>query len=138
MLKWLRNNKGISLIETTLAIVIVSTALLAGLSLLQGNVVASVQYERTTIATHLANEKLEGILADKEFRGYSYATNTLNYPTETLIDDFAGFTREVIITEVDATDLTTPQTGSGLNKIDIVVTWSNNSQVIITTLVADI
>jgi type II secretory pathway pseudopilin PulG len=138
MLKWFKNNKGISLIESTLAIVIVSTALLAGLSLLQGNVIASVQYEKTTIASHLANEKLEGILADKEFLGYSYATNTSNYPTEILSDDFTGFTREVIITEVDATDLTTPQTGSGLNKIDIVVTWSNNSQVTISTLVADI
>ncbi|EKD50773.1 MAG: hypothetical protein ACD_62C00431G0005 [uncultured bacterium] len=139
MFKWVKNNAGFSLLEATLAVVIISTGMLAGLSVLQSNVVASVSMERNTIATQLANEKMEVILADNKYRGYDYATNTVNYPAEELAGSFNGFTREVEIVEVNTDDLTTPAVGSGLNKVVVTVSWADNedSQVQISTLIAN-
>ncbi len=137
MFKRIKNNKGLSLVETILTVIIVTVALLSGLSTFQTGVSASVKLERSSIASHLANEKIETIMADKEFLGYSYASDDSNYPTEELLE---GYTRDVYITEVDSTDLSTPQPGSGINKVDVVVSWANaeEDQVVITTLIADV
>jgi len=130
----IRNNKGFSLIECALTIFIVSTALFVSMSVLQDNVMANTYSEGTTIATQIANEKLEELLADKAFQGYDYLLDSSNYPEEIIQGDI---TRNVVITEVNDTDFNTPEEGSGISKVDVIVKWSKTEEVVLTTLVND-
>ena len=130
----IKNNKGFSLIECALTIVIVSTALIVSMSVLQDGVMANTYSEGTTVATQIANEKLEEILADKAYRGYSYVIDSANYPKEIIQGDI---TRSVVVTEVSDTDFNTVEEGSGISKVDVTVKWAKNEEVVLTTLVSD-
>ncbi|MBU0506188.1 MAG: hypothetical protein ABII18_03130 [bacterium] len=137
MLKRLRNNKGFSLIESALTTVILSTALITSLFVIQGMLIGSVDQELNTIATQLANEKIEIILADKEFQGYDYITDD-SYENETLTE-YSNLSRTVTITEVNEDDLKTPEEDSGSKKVEVTVSWGNEAyqQVTISTLITD-
>lgn len=128
------NNRGFSLIECALTILIVSTALIVSMSVLQDGVMANTYSEGTTVATQIANEKLEEILADKAYRGYSYVIDSANYPEEIIQGEI---TRSVVVTEVSDTDFNTAEEGSGLSKVDVVVKWAKDEEVVLTTLVSD-
>lgn len=97
------------------------------------------------IASQLANEKLEIIIADKAMKAaqYDYIVSA-NYPNESLSNgSLAGFyTRTVGVTEVAIGDLTTPQANSGVKKVDVNVSWSDTDgtgtqQVSVSTLLSD-
>lgn len=95
---------------------------------------ANTYSEGTTVATQIANEKLEEILADKAYRGYSYVIDSANYPEEIIQGEI---TRSVVVTEVSDTDFNTAEEGSGLSKVDVVVKWAKDEEVVLTTLVSD-
>ena len=140
-MKWLKNNKGFSLIEAVLSTMILSIGLMGGVLLMQNATVASVNSDFQAIASQLANEKLETILADNYMTDgkYSIITNG-NYPAENLgygTQDNV-FQRSVSITEVDE-DLSQSQAGSGLKKVDVTVSWGENlyERITISTLVSD-
>ena len=114
MLKRLKNNKGFSLIESALTTVILSTALITSLFVIQGLLIGSVDQELNTIATQLANEQIEIIMADKEFQGYDYISDD-NYESE-ILTEYSNLSRTVTITEVNEDDLLTPEEDSGSKK----------------------
>lgn len=139
MLKKLKESGGFSLLENILATVLVAIGLMGGLLALQNSTLHTVNSDLSSIATQLANEKVEAILADKEYLGYDYLVAESNYPTEQLADDLSGFERTVTIMEVSAEDMTTPEEGSGVKKVNVVVNWGNKDYqtVSVTTLVTD-
>ena len=98
----------------------------------------SVDSDYTTIATNLANEKIEEILAIKSMQeeGFEYIDEA-NFSSETLSGVFAPFTRTVSVVEVSASDLSTEEEDSGLKKVTVTVTWDNNKTVSLITLLAN-
>lgn len=135
------NQIGSTLLEATLAISLLAIGLTGGIFLMQNATRTSVNSDFSVTASEYANEKLEQILADKALHvdgtgandGYSYI-DTFNGTSETVefgddgttaegIENF--FTRQVTITEVSATDLSTPEAGSGLKKVDVTMSWTN-------------
>ncbi|MBF0105102.1 MAG: prepilin-type N-terminal cleavage/methylation domain-containing protein [Deltaproteobacteria bacterium] len=139
MFKRLKDQKGFSLIEAIFATTILAVGLVGGMLTLQNSTLHTVNADFSSIATQLANEKIEAILADKEYLGYGYLDAEANYPAEQLAEDFNAFERFVTITEVDPDDLTEPQEGSGVKKINVVVNWGEKDYqtVTVTTLVTD-
>lgn len=127
--------RGFGLLEVVLSTMILSVGLLGGFMVIQNATARSVQGDMNTLATGLANDKMEDVLADKEFKGYGYL-EAENYPAEDLDH---GFTRIVDVVEVDPQDLQTPVSGSGLKRIEVTVDWGDEAAetVKISTLLTD-
>ena len=102
------NQKGFTLIEVILVIVIMAIAipsLITGVSFMTQGQVNTLG---TTTAADLAQEKLEQIIADKRNPavGFSNITNA-RYPAETPVTGFSNYNRSVNIICVSAADLNT-------------------------------
>lgn len=136
IMKRLRNQKGMTLVESIFTTVLLGVGLLGGMLAMQNSVLHTVKGDMNTIATQLASEKVEQVLADRAFNSFEYLDSD-NYQSEQL--DSYGMTRWVSIIEVSADDLETPEEGSGLKKVDVTVAWGNadTDQVTVTTLVTD-
>lgn len=142
MMSKIKNQKGIALLESILATVLLSLGLTGGLFLMQNATSASIKTDYSIIASQFANEQLETIIADKSLSADKYdGIVNANYPNESIT--YGGingaFVRKVNITEVDTTDLTTPDAGSGMKKVDVTVEWNNGSaqKITVSTLVAE-
>ena len=137
MTRILKSQRGFSILENMLSMVIVAAGLVGGMVTLQNASLNSMHSDRGSIATQLANEKIETILADKQFNGYDTLTN-LAYGSESFSGELGGFTRSVNIYEVSADDLTTPTEGSGLKRVEVIVNWEdqNEQQIHVSTLVS--
>jgi len=138
MLKFLKSNKGFTIIENILTVTVVALGLMGGMIVMQNATAKTVNNDMTTIATQVANEKIEAIMADKEFSGYTTIIED-NYPTEGLSDPY-NFTRTTDINEVNAEDLTTSEESSGMKKVVVTVSWGDEDyhKVSVSTLVADL
>jgi hypothetical protein len=132
------NQRGHSIFETILTVSIVGGGLFGGMSVMQNTTLVSQNGDMSTVGGELANESMESILADKEFMGYGIVAAE-NYPSEELAAPFSGFTRTVTVTEVSLSDLTTPQVGSGVKKVEVTVNWGNSDdeKVQLMTLLGD-
>ena len=100
---------------------------------------SSLEGDYRVVASQLASEKMEEVIADKSFQGYSTITEA-NYPDETLADPYNGFARETDVTEVDPSDLSTPQVGSGYKRVDVRVTWGSDDSdttIVVSTVLTD-
>lgn len=134
-----RPRGGFTLVEAVAVIVILSIAFPPMLVAIRQAHAARVGPARLAIARWLAAERLEDIIADRNSatRGYPYVL-TSNYPAETSITDFAGFTRSVVITETGP-DLTTP--GTGYKKASVTVTYTDGAgaprSYLVSTVVTD-
>lgn len=135
IIKKLKNQKGFTLVESIMTTVLLGVGLLGGMMVMQNSVLHTVKGDMSTIATQLASEKVESILADKAFNSYEYLDSD-NYDTEQL--DTYNMTRWVSIVEVSGEDLETPSEGSGMKKVDVTVAWGDTSaeQVVVTTLIS--
>ncbi|HBF13953.1 MAG TPA: hypothetical protein DDW49_11305 [Deltaproteobacteria bacterium] len=123
MLRALKNQKGFTFIESILTTLVLSIGLWGTMALFQ-NATSNVSTSNwQVIATQLANEKLENIIADKKFQGYNTIDST-NYPNETLSAPYQGLQRNVTITEVSPADFSTPEPYSGYKLITVEVVWS--------------
>ncbi len=136
MFKRILNKKGLSLLDSLFGTIILSVALTVGLSAIDSASANAVNNDITVLATQYANEQIEIILTDKEYRGYDYVVDA-NYDNEE--SDQYEIIRSVNITEVDPDDLTTPEENSGAKKVAVTTTWGDddNQTVTITTLVVD-
>ncbi|MCP5464407.1 MAG: hypothetical protein H7A33_05210 [Deltaproteobacteria bacterium] len=136
--KMLKNARGFSVIESILTTTVVGVGLFSGLIAMQNSVIHSVDSDLNTVATELAQQKLDDILMDNVHHGYDYLT-VGNYPAENLNGQFSGFTREVLIYEVSPDDLVSPSEGSGMQRVDIEVTWGNQNyqKVKMSTVISD-
>lgn len=134
----LKSQKGFSLLENILATVLVSVGLLGGMATMQNASINTMNGDMSSIATQLANEKIEIILADKQFNGYD-AVSTGDHDVESFSGQLQGFQRVVTVSEVDPDDLITPSAGSGMKRVIVTVNWGNkdHQKVIVSTLVTD-
>ena len=137
MFKKLKNQKGFTVVENILASIILSVGLLSGLMAMSNATSHTLRGDMNTVATQLANEKIEQILADKSFVNYEYLS-TGNYQDEILSDAYY-MQRSVVITEVNTDDLSTPEEGSGMKKVAVTVSWGNGAaeEVVVSTLISD-
>ncbi|MFH1874371.1 MAG: prepilin-type N-terminal cleavage/methylation domain-containing protein [Pseudomonadota bacterium] len=143
MLKILRNNKGVTLIEAVFTVAIIGAGLLGVLYAYLGGAKSSLLANQTVVAANLAKEKLEEIVADRASQGYA-ATILTNYSDGQLAGDYSAYTRNVTILEVNPDDDNTtddfldPSPGSGYARLTVVVTWSGGTeQVKLESLIAD-
>jgi prepilin-type N-terminal cleavage/methylation domain-containing protein len=92
-----RRQKGFSLIELVMVIVLLS---LAAVALLQQFSLASsslIRNEHLQTASQLAQVKAEELLAVRRTQGYSVAALDAGTSTENLIGNYAGYSRSVTI-----------------------------------------
>ncbi len=96
--------RAFTLVETVICVVILSLAVPGVLWALSDANVQRVDPILANRARWLAQERLEDVLADRHSpaRGYAYVTNA-NYAAENPVSGFAGFTRNVSITETGVT-----------------------------------
>ena len=131
------NNKGFSLLEAVLTVMILAIGFFSTTVLISNISISAITTDQNIIGTQLANEKVESIIADKKFFGFSYVDNS-HYPAETLSGDYLGYRRSVAIAEVQAGDLFTPAAGSGIKKVLVTVSWGDTAaqQVKVTGMVS--
>lgn len=130
---------GFTLVEVILTIMVFAIGTMGALAISQNMLNSSINGDFRVMAGQLASEKLEEVIADKNFQGYSYI-DTTNYPSESLSGDFAQFTRATSIEEVDPSDFTTPMANSGMKRVSVSVSWTYNSEtknVTVTTLLSE-
>ena len=126
--RWRRRRRGLTLMETVIAIIVLAVAIPPLLFTLSSGFDQHVDPIMQSRARWLAVEKLEDIIADRhsDTRGYSYVLGA-NYSAELSISGFPQFSRTVSINETQV-DLTTP--GSGYKVITVQVSWTDTSNVI--------
>jgi len=131
------NQKGFTCIETILTTVILSVGLMGSMMVMHNATANTVNNDFSTVATQLANEKIEQILADKQFISFASITND-NYPNE-VVTDVYNMSRTVSVTEVNSENLSVPEAGSGLKSVAVTVSWGDQDYqfVTVTTLLAD-
>ncbi|MBI4238246.1 MAG: hypothetical protein HY696_07515 [Deltaproteobacteria bacterium] len=127
---------GFTFIDTILMMVILGVGLTGMMSFFVSSNRQALDADQTVQASVLAQEKLDQIIANKIALGYN-AIVAANYPVENLGAPFAGLTRTTTITEVSPNDLSTASPGSGLKRVNIVVSWGVNANqaVQLTTMV---
>lgn len=117
---------GFTLVEAIVAMVILSLAVPPLLWSIKEGERKSVMPARAAAARLLVAEKIEDVLADRHSstRGYGYVVNG-NYPAESPVAGFAGFTRTVTVTETNAA--LAPTSGGGYKQVVVAVTTSDGS-----------
>jgi type II secretory pathway pseudopilin PulG len=136
-MKVMNDKKGFTLLEAVLAVLILGIGFFSTMLLIENISISTINTDRNIVSTQLANEKIETIIADKKFKGFSYVDNS-HYPTETLSGPYTGYKRKVFISEVQPGDLFTPMPGSGIKRVLVTVYWGNTAaeQVTITGMVS--
>lgn len=127
--------KGFTFIEAILTMTLLTGGILGILTLFHRNISEANKMEHTLTASYLAQERLEQIVLDKKYRLYPYITAT-NYPAseDLSAQGFPGYTRTVNIIEVSATNLTSPQNGTGYKRVTVSVLPAGGEAVTVTTL----
>lgn len=128
--------KGFTLIEVIITLSVLAGGVMGVLTMYHRNIERAAQMEQTLIATQLAQEKLEQIILDKKYQNYAYILSA-NYPSPEDLGSqgFNGYTRTTTIAEVNATNLTTQQNGTGYKKITVTVLINATPAATLETLV---
>lgn len=130
-IKKLQNNRGYTLIEVILIVVVLGIAIPSMMQLISSVLVDSHQSEIVSQATIYAQEKLETILADKANpdRGYAWIITPGNYPDDV---PASGFTRSV---SVETTGMS--QNGIPYALVRVTVSHATIPDLTITTWLTD-
>jgi prepilin-type N-terminal cleavage/methylation domain-containing protein len=134
-----RRTRGFTLIEAIVAIVILSVGVPGLVMALADSHRKRVDPVMATRARMLASERLEQVIADRlsATRGYSYVTGA-NYPSESSITGFPGFSRTTTVTE---TGVSLSGGGTGYKIVQVTVTYTDgrgaNRSVAVSTVVAN-
>ncbi len=136
----LLGKRGFTILESILTVGILAAGLFGGLTVMQNSVAHTVNGDFNSIGMQLANERIEAIMADAEFRGYDFVIEVDNAADVNVSPEYPSITRVVTISEVNAADLTTHEEGSGIKKIDVTVSWGNRAHQNVTTstLISDV
>lgn len=118
-----QRRRGFTLVEGVVAIVILGVAMPPMLYAIRQAHNRRVSVALTSKARWLATEKLEDVIADRHSttRGYGYVAGA-NYPAESPVSGYTGFTRSVALAET-AADLTSA--GTGYKKVTVTVGWTD-------------
>jgi Tfp pilus assembly protein PilV len=123
---------GFTLIESVLAIGLIGAGLIGLISLFGNLLSPALSADQSVIASNLAKEKIEQIIADRASKGYP-TTLTTNYSDGQLSGAYNEFSRNVTINEVDpdddndSDDFLDPSPNSGYARITVVVAWGKRS-----------
>ena len=142
--------RGFTLIEAILAIALLAAGLYGLLYVFEGAVSTSLLADQSYVATNLARESIETIIArrDCQLSGCGY-TNTLSAIQNgsynaTPVSGFTGYNITVTALEVEPgtttadTNFTVASPGSGYARLTVVVTFNNGSNSIqLSTLLAN-
>lgn len=129
---------GFTFLEIVLTTSLLAVGFWGGFALLQNTTNNSLENDLRVMASQLASQKIETIIADKSFVSYDWVDPN-NYPPENLAAPYSGFTRTVDVLEVSPNDLSTAQPGSGYKKVDVIVSWGNlpSEAIRVTTLLTN-
>lgn len=116
------SHTGFTLIEVIIAVVVMAIAIPPVFWALRDTNVRRVNPINISRARWLVNEKIEDVLADARSttRGYSYLTNA-NYPSESPVAGFTGFSRSVAVSESGASLVA--GSGTGYKTIAVTVNY---------------
>ncbi len=122
------NDRGFSLIELVIVIVILGVASVGLMSVFSTGTRKSADPLLQNQALQLAQEKLDIVLGDRmnPARGFAYITSA-NYPAESPVAGFPGFDRSMTTCCVTAPDLnavspcTAPPCASGYTHVTVTV-----------------
>ncbi len=127
MMQTIHNSKGFTILDLIFSIVILSIGF-AGLArifssaLNPSGTAGGTGQPMIVSATNLEQEKLEKIIADKAYSGYS-AITSVNYPSEDLTSlGYPGWTRTTTIQYVQSDLTTTSASDVGYKKVTVTVT----------------
>lgn len=136
--KHILNQRGFSLVEAILTLVILAVGTFGVMSIFTSSVDKFNNSEQMSISSFLAQGKLEEMIAGKKSQGYVSITN-VNYPANEDLAGlgYAGYTRTTTILEVDDADLTTASPSSGYKRITVSVTTPMNETYTFYTLVTN-
>ncbi|MDP2586503.1 MAG: type II secretion system protein [Candidatus Komeilibacteria bacterium] len=117
------NQSGLTLVETILALAILTLAVTFLASLFPHGLKISTLSQEETIAAFLAQAKIEELIS----------ANYAETPTATTVEsnlsgldaDFSGFSRTTVVSYVDG-NLDPSAADLGLKKISVTVSWLNN------------
>jgi len=130
-----KNQRGMSLVEGILAILILSIGITGFLGNFYEYTRNAVDSEFIVTASNLANEQLEIVLNDKNNVGYAQINNA-KYPSPSNITvGNITFAKSVNVYEVSSSDLTSSSPGSGLKRIDVSVSWGTGQTIIYNAIV---
>ncbi len=131
--------RGFTLIDSIAAVLILAIAIPPMVLAVRAARIDQVNPVLVSRARWLAVEKLEEIVADRFSltRGYTWL-DTSNYPSESPVSGFAGYTRSVTFTETEV-DLVTA--GTGYMNVTVTVGWTDARdvarQITISTVVTE-
>ena len=117
MIKIIQNEKGFSLVELLVTIVLIGVISTSVLSLFSESAKRQFQHVKKTIALHFAQGEIEQILADKKNNGFNSIIET----------DYEDKTFEKVDNSVQITSV-----NDDLKKIVVHVNWINGSDSIVT------
>ncbi len=135
MSRLLKNIVGVTLIEAVMTIAIFAAGLVGVMYIFFGSTTSSLLADQTVVASNLAREKMEQIIADRANNGYA-ATIATGYSDGLLTGNYNIYTRNVAILEVDpdvdggTDDFLDASAGSGYARVTVTVTWGSGSQVV--------
>lgn len=138
MMRTSRTRNGTTIIEVVMAVIILGVGLPPLLFAFAESSMSSIAPSRATVASFLAIERMEQIIARryKSNAGYSEIT-TANFPSETPVTGFAAFNRAVTIAEVDA-NLNASGSPVGYRQVTVTVSWdSGTEKVVVQRVFAD-
>lgn len=128
-----KTEHGFSFIESLFAMLILSfgfVGILALTSLMAGN---TENDELKLVASKLASEKIEQVLADKANVGY--AGISTGSSTDAITYDSLSFSRQTNINYVNSSDLATISVSdTGFKRVDVTVNWNNGSSQNVTVM----
>jgi Tfp pilus assembly protein PilV len=118
-----RRRGGFTLIEAVIVIVLLGVGIPPVMMAIRDATQRRVDAVMQTRARWLAAERLEDILADRHSstRGWSWIT-TGNYPAESSVTGYPGFTRSVSIVETGAS---LSGAGTGYRTVTVTVSWTD-------------
>lgn len=119
----MQSERGFTLIDTILMMIITGVGIFGIMSYFVSVNNQTMNGDMTVTASVLAQERLDRVVADKQYQGYNFVVDAAYPSPENLAAPFDGYTRTTTITEVSPNDLTTAQVGSGLKRVNIQVQW---------------
>jgi len=120
--------RAMTLIEVAMAVLILSISMAPLVQSFAENARHTIASTQDSVASFLVTERMEEIIAARYRSATGYA-NVLqaSFPNESPVTNFPAFTRTVAVQEV-AADLSTPQSGSGIKRVTVAVTWQSGSK----------
>lgn len=120
--------RSLTIVEVAMAVVILGGALVPLVGAFSEAARATIGPVEASTAAFLVTERMEQIVAARYRSAGGYANVVAgSFPNEASVSSFTAFARSVTVQEV-AADLTTPQSGSGIKKVTVTVTWQGGAR----------